>query len=233
MRIVPRIRIVCNFDINPRILNKGNGALVTWIIRQVQMGNSITDSVRRIVKIAIAIIVVQFMRIDHGDTGILQPLLVVVECLSLCITVIQVFFSVFILPDGGPVCGGIHIVGSIIRPGNADVLDDDGMAGGIPHLHRIEVVQLVGVAVHRKVTGITHYRVFDYHILVLPISYIQFPFLERHFGIIGIGPQHTHIHIDMVPVVAGKTLFVIGTQILRNKDLIVELSQHRQIQFSS
>ena len=97
------------------------------------------------------------------------------------------------------------------------------MAGGIPHLHRSQIIQLVTFTVHGKVTGIAHHRMLDHYVLVLPISDVQLPFLQRHFGIVSIRAQHAHIHIDMVPVVAGKALFVVGTHILGNKNLIVKL----------
>ena len=92
---------------------------------------------------------------------------------------------------------------SIIRPGNA--VDTKAH-----RMRRSEVNPVAGFIVKgheglvdRKIAGIADIRMLDNHIFVLPVIHIAGG-RQLNLGVVGVGAQHTHVYIVMIPVVPHK-----------------------------
>ena len=226
---VPGVRIGGSLDVNARMLDDGH-MLVILVhpgLGVVSMAKGESDGVGRVVNVAGGVVIVQNVGKADDTAHVLQPVLAAVQGFPLLLRVLQIPAAVSGLPDGGAIldqrltlCGNLL---SVVGAGNTDILDFNGVTGRIPYIHAVLVIQLVFFFLHRQVAGVANIGVFHHHILVLPVHNEQAG-LQGDLGLVGVGTQHAHANVIVVPVVAHKTVQEFSAAaVLRDKDLVIEL----------
>ena len=173
------------------------------------------DGVGGVVKVGRCIVILQGVVHDNRSTRQGEPSAAII---------FQVQGSVSGFPDGAAMCGFSHSLRSIIGTGGTVHHIRHRVGSGITDVQSGLVVEYVFFLAHREIAGIADIGVLDHHALVLPIIDVAFDRVNQHVGIVGIGPQHTHINIVVIPVVPGKGVHEFSAAaVLGDEDLVVKL----------